>query len=293
MFGHFLLFKINRGKILKMKILKKLNNNVVLALNDKGEEIIVTGKGLGFRKMPYILEDISLIEKKYIIPQNTKASEILESIPNEVIKVTEKVIRSGYKELNMEFNADILLTLSDHINFAIQRSKEGVEMRSPLQWEIKHLYPKEYEIGFHSLDIIENDLGVKLDKNEAAFIALHFINAQIGKHDMTETTKITTIMGEILSLIKYKFKIEFNEDSFEFTRFVTHIKYFIIRQVNNKPLDNDNNDMFDLMKEKLTEELECVEIIEKHLNKNYGWKCTNDEKLYLMLHIQRIRKEKN
>lgn len=276
-----------------MKILKKLNNNVVLALNDKGEEIIVTGKGLGFRKMPYILEDISLIEKKYIIPQNTKASEILESIPNEVIKVTEKVIRSGYKELNMEFNADILLTLSDHINFAIQRSKEGVGMRSPLQWEIKHLYPKEYKIGFHSLDIIENDLGVKLDKNEATFIALHFINAQIGKHDMTETTKITTIMGEILSLIKYKFKIEFNEDSFEFTRFVTHIKYFIIRQVNNKPLDNDNNDMFAIMKNKLSEELECVEIIEKYLNKNYGWKCTNDEKLYLMLHIQRIRKEKN
>lgn len=193
----------------------------------------------------------------------------------------------------MEFNADILLTLSDHINFAIQRSKEGVEIRSPLQWEIKHIYPKEYKIGFNSIEIIENNLGIKLDKNEAAFIALHFINAQIGNHDMTETTKITTIMGEILSLIKYKFKIEFNEDSFEFTRFVTHIRYFIIRQVNNKPLDNDNNDMFDLMKDKLTEELDCVEIIEKHLNKNYGWKCTNDEKLYLMLHIQRIRKEKN
>ena len=271
----------------------KLNNNVVLALNERGEEIIVTGKGLGFRKMPYILEDISLIEKKYIVPKNTKASEILESIPNEVIKVTEKVIRSGYKELNMEFNADILLTLSDHINFAIQRSKEGVEIRSPLQWEIKHIYPKEYKIGFNSIEIIENNLGIKLDKNEAAFIALHFINAQIGNHDMTETTKITTIMGEILSLIKYKFKIEFNEDSFEFTRFVTHIRYFIIRQVNNKPLDNDNNDMFDLMKDKLTEELGCVEIIEKHLNKNYGWKCTNDEKLYLILHIQRIRKEKN
>ena len=150
-----------------------------------------------------------------------------------------------------------------------------------------------FKIGFNSIEIIENNLGIKLDKNEAAFIALHFINAQIGNHDMTETTKITTIMGEILSLIKYKFKIEFNEDSFEFTRFVTHIRYFIIRQVNNKPLDNDNNDMFDLMKDKLTEELGCVEIIEKHLNKNYGWKCTNDEKLYLMLHIQRIRKEKN
>lgn len=276
-----------------MKIVKKLNNNVVLALNNKEEEIIVVGKGLGFRKTPYILEDLSLIEKKYVIPQSTKASEILESIPNEVIKVTEKIIRSGYKELNMEFNADILLTLSDHINFAIQRNKEGIQVRNPLQWEIKHMYPKEYEIGFHSLDIIENELGVKLDKNEAAFIALHFINAQLGKHDMTETTKITTIMGEILSLIKYKFKIEFNEDSFEFTRFVAHIRYFIIRQVNNKPLDNENSDMFTIMKDKLTEELECVEIIEKHLNNKYGWKCTNDEKLYLMLHIQRIRKQNN
>ena len=93
---------------------------------------------------------------------------------------------------------------------------------------------------------------------------------------MTETTKITSIMGEILNLIKYKFKIEFDEDSFEFTRFVTHIRYFIMRQVNNKPLENENSDMFTLMQDKLTEELECVEMIEKHLNKNYGWKCTNE-----------------
>ena len=54
-----------------MKIVKKLNNNVVLALNDKDEEIIVVGKGLGFRKTPYVLEDLSLIEKKYVIPEDT------------------------------------------------------------------------------------------------------------------------------------------------------------------------------------------------------------------------------
>ena len=276
-----------------MKIVKKLNNNVVLALNDKDEEIIVVGKGLGFRKTPYVLEDLSLIEKKYVIPENTKAFDILDSIPNEVIKVTEMIMRYGYKELNIGFSPDILLALSDHINFAIQRNKEGIEMRNPLQWEIKHLYPKEYTIGNNSLDIIEKELGIRLHKNEAAFIALHFINAQLGKHDMTETTKITSIMGEILSLIKYKFKIEFDEDSFEFTRFVTHIRYFIMRQVNNKPLENEISDMFTLMQDKLTEELECVDMIEKHLNKNYGWKCTNDEKLYLMLHIQRIRKQNN
>ena len=185
-----------------MKIVKKLNNNVVLALNDKDEEIIVVGKGLGFRKTPYVLEELSLIEKKYVIPENTKAFDILDSIPSLFLWIAK-------------------LIWSDKAN------------------------------------------------------------------------KITSIMGEILNLIKYKFKIEFDEDSFEFTRFVTHIRYFIMRQVNNKPLENENSDMFTLMQDKLTEELECVEMIEKHLNKNYGWKCTNDEKLYLILHIQRIRKQNN
>lgn len=276
-----------------MNVIKKLNNNVVLALNDKEEEIILVGKGLGFTKTPYVLKDLNLIEKKYVVPANTKAFEVLDSIPNSVIEVTEKIMKNGYRELNLEFNPDILLALSDHINFAIQRQNDGIEMRNPLQWEIKHLYPKEYRIGEDSIKIIKDDLGIQLNKNEVAFIALHFINAQIGKHDMTETTKVTTIMGEILNIIKYKFKIEFDEDSFNFTRFVTHIRYFIMRNFNNKPLINENGDMFLLMKDKLIEELECVELIEKHLSKNYSWSVSNDEKLYLMLHIQRVRKQNN
>ena len=40
-----------------MLILKKINNNVALASNDAGEEIVVFGKGVGFPKTPYELED--------------------------------------------------------------------------------------------------------------------------------------------------------------------------------------------------------------------------------------------
>ena len=38
-----------------MKILKVINNNVVSACDDKGKEIVVMGKGLGFGKTEIFL----------------------------------------------------------------------------------------------------------------------------------------------------------------------------------------------------------------------------------------------
>lgn len=272
-----------------MKVIKKLNNNVVLALNENNEEIIVVGKGLGFQKTPYELKDESLIEKIYVVPQNTRASDILDSIPTEIIEVTEKIISIGSRVLNKELNSVIFLTLCDHINFAVQRSKDEIEIKSPLYWEIKHLYSNEYKVGLEAVNIINEELKIKMSTEEAPFIALHFINAQIGAKDMGDTTKITAITGEILNIVKYHFKIEFNEESFNFTRFVTHIRYFILRQINKENLENDNEFMYDIMKKRYTEEYKCVKKIEEYLYKNYKWSCSADEKLYLMMHIQRVR----
>lgn len=47
-----------------MKIMKKINNNFAMALDDNGVELIVTGKGIGFPKTPYELTDLNIIEKK-------------------------------------------------------------------------------------------------------------------------------------------------------------------------------------------------------------------------------------
>lgn len=52
-----------------MKLLKKINNNYALALDSRGEKIIVEGRGIGFQKMPCELSDLSLVSKTYY---NTK-----------------------------------------------------------------------------------------------------------------------------------------------------------------------------------------------------------------------------
>ena len=277
----------------KMKVLKKLNNNVVLALNEKNEEIIIVGKGLGFQKTPYELEDESVIEKMYVIPEKAEAENLLASMKPEVITVTEKIISFGTGVLGRKLNSSMFLGLCDHISYAVERSRDGMELKSPLYWEIKNLYPEEYKIGIESVKLINENLHINMDNSEAAFIALHFINAQNDSGDMRETTKVTTIIGEILDIVKYHFKMDFDEDSFNLRRFVTHIKYFILRQLNDENIDNNNEFMFDIMKKKCPEEYECVKKIEKYLLANYNWHCSKDEQLYLMMHIQRLTSRQN
>lgn len=273
-----------------MKVIKKVNNNVVLAINEKNEEIFVVGKGLGFKKTPYEVTEADIIEKIYVAPKNIKIFDLLNDIPFEDISLAEEIIQEGRNILKKELNPNLIITLSDHISFALQRTKEDIQVKNPLQWEVKILYPEETRVGKVAVRIIQEKTGITLPQSEITSIALHFVNAQIGSGEMSETRKITKITGDILSLIKYFYKIDFDETSLNFTRFTTHIRYFIIRQMSQKSLENENEALFHIAKEKYPSELKCVEKISTFLENNYGWNCTNDEKLYLVLHIQRLTK---
>lgn len=277
-----------------MKVVKKLNNNVVLALNSHEKEVIVVGRGLGFEKIPYFIpEEHARIEKVYIAPKNMKAIELMERIPEKDMELTELLVKAGEAILKADLNANIYLTLSDHVTCAIERYQEHIEVSNPLQWEIKHLYPEEYRVGKQCLAIIEMERGYTLPDCEATFIALHFVNAQLMNGEMEETSKITHIISEVLNIVKYHYHMDFDEDSMNFTRFVTHIRYFILRQMNQTTMGCTNQELFAMIKQQYTDELDCVSKINTYLVNNYGWSCSEDEMLYLVLHIQRLKRRES
>ena len=53
-------------------ILKVINNNVVSALDESGEEIVVMGKGVGFAKKPGTPVDEGRIEKRFFLEHSVK-----------------------------------------------------------------------------------------------------------------------------------------------------------------------------------------------------------------------------
>lgn len=276
-----------------MRAIKKVNNNVALAVNEQGDQFFLVGSGLGFGKFPVeIAEDDPRIENVFVPTKYSEMLALFKSVPSDVINCTKQIIEDGQKILQVDLNANILFPLCDHIYYTLERNKENLKLENPLQYEIRHMYPKEMEAGLHALDVIESRYHVKLSKGEAAFIALHFVNAEMGYGDMQDVNNMTEIIHGVLNIVKYHFHMQFDEESIHFTRFVTHIRYFILRQSKQLALSNENQEMYDMMIKQVPDISICVEKIAAFLKRQYNWDCSVDEKLYLMLHIQRLTTRK-
>ena len=66
-----------------MQICKKINNNVALARDAKGRELVVFGKGIGFPAMPYELTDLSGVQRTFY-DVNEKYFALLRDVPEAV-----------------------------------------------------------------------------------------------------------------------------------------------------------------------------------------------------------------
>ena len=275
-------------------MIKSLNNNLVLAVNEEAEEFVLFGKGIGFKKKKGDVIDQTLVTKIFESQNQTQNfSTILANISPEILSMTEKIIEKGEQELNKKINASIIVALSDHIQSAIERQKNDQDLtENALQWEIPFLYFKEYELGKTALIMIEEEMGVVLPEIEASFIALHFVNAQDGLESMDETMFITKVTKSMVKIIQALFDISLNKSSINYSRFVTHIRYFMNRQIRNKAFTSENNDgLYAIIQEQYPRSYACGLTIREMLKKDYQMSISDDEMVYLIIHIERITKE--
>ncbi len=272
-----------------MEILKKINNNVVLALDEKGQEIIVVGKGIGFTKAPYTLSDTGLIEHVFVNARNNKILEAFSELPKEHILLAEKIIRMGKDMLQKDLNKNILITLSDHISFAIERYHENTVFDFPLKLDIKYLYPEETAVGRMAVNVINSEMGIELSKDEVSMIAMHFINAEYNLNSMQEAYQMTDTVQNIIGIVEEYYGIRLNEDSIYYSRFATHLRYFIMRQKQGIIFPEDAGSLLvELTDEKGKRLNECVEKIQEYVNASFGWDCSREERIYLMIHINHL-----
>ncbi len=186
-------------------------------------------------------------------------------------------------------NDNIYLTLCDHISFALERYRQGIVIKNALLNEIKRFYQSEYQIGLAALKIIEKHTAIILPSDEAGFIALHIVNASFDSIGILQTQEMMSVIQNVMNIVKYHFQIELDEESIHYERFVTHLKYFVKRIFANQEIEDDNDDNFFLMiKTQYKNEFLCVLKVYDYLQKQYGIQLTNDEMIYLTIHIRRI-----
>jgi len=275
-----------------MVIFKIINNNIVVTKDEFHNEVILMGRGLSFEKKRGDVVDKDRVEKKFHLAKETVSDnfiELLRDMPEDIINVTHEVIELIRKTLPGKIDDRIYVTLLDHIKYAVDRYLQGIQFSDMLLVEIEHLYQAEIAVAKEALLIINQRLMVKLPEDEAAFIALHIVNAQL-ELDMKEVQKITAIINEVLKIIRYHFKIPLAESSLDYARLVTHLKFFARRLLRQQSYTEDDEMMFDMVKERYPDVYNCVLVVEGHVKKVYATDLTLSEKLYLMMHLTRIKK---
>lgn len=276
----------------KMKIKKILNNNVALTYNERNQEVVVMGLGLAFQKKEGSTIDPDKIEKTFILENkgvSNKIAELLKEIPEIYLDLTYQIIELAKSRLPYQLDDYLYVALIDHLSFAVERHKQGFDLKNALLWEIQKYYKQEYKLALEALEIINKKLDIELPEDEAASIALHFVNSQLSGDNMTKTVQMTEMVNDILNIVKYYFQMELDEDSVNYERFLTHLRFFALRFIRKEKLEDTYDEfLYEQVKGKYNKAFQCAERIASYIKKDYNWSISHDEILYLTLHIHRL-----
>ena len=275
-----------------MKIAKIMNNNVVSALDEGNREIIVLGKGIGFQKHNGDLIDEVKVEKIFRLsePARSKFEKLVEEIPYEYVSYTDEIVREATETLVMELNKNIYITLTDHLHFAIERYRRNITFQNALLWEIKRFYSREYEVGLKAVELLKEREGVALSVDEAAFIALHIVNAEMDIN-LSRTLSVPGMIKALLNIVRYTFHVDLDEESLSYERFVTHLKFFIQRTLKRQCYPTEELELYELYRKKAPKSYECAKKIKKYMEEKTDTEVTDEEMMYLTVHISRVIKE--
>ena len=276
----------------KMRIVKKLNNNFAICVDGEGKELIAVGKGIGFPKTPYELEDLNLITRTFY-DIDPKYIELFNEIPETVIHFTAKLVDIARNELDYELNPNLVVTMSDHINFCIQRTKKEIYVQMPLIYEVEQSFPSEAKLGRYAVKQIERRFHIRLNQNEASGIAMGFVNARYNTKSRTDITEdlqrqYDEILEDTISIVEDEMGIMIERDSFNFARYCSHLMYLLNRIASQQTLDSDNGIMYLSMQEEFPKIAACVDQIAGYFHRKLKIDLSKEEKLYLILHINRI-----
>lgn len=277
-----------------MRILRVFNNNVVLARSDNDEQLILTGRGLGFKAKPGAEIDPAKVVRTFVPSDGRDPDHVAEMLsfisPDIIQTVTDAMVQSGLSEESVNMPM-LVMALSDHVSFALERLEEGVSVEYPLQAEVQNLYPAEYRMANRLLDALNAKLERPLPASEAVALTLHLVNAGFSSGDLSYTYTMTGIIQQMLAVVESSCGMKLNVNSINVGRFITHLRYLFVRIHQHRQLEGDERSTIaDAIMRSYPQAMICAQklatIVELRLNAH----LTEDEVAYLALHVYRVSK---
>lgn len=275
-------------------VIKKIyNNNIVLAIDHSGKEVVLIGRGIGFQKHVDDIMTSENVHKKFVFDASevtNRLNSLLAEMPERFLELAIVIVEQAQKELDVVFYDGIYITLSDHINYSIQRYNNNQKIQNAMLWEIKKFYPREFAAALNAINTINYYENTHFDEHEAGFIAVHFLNAYQENKTMYATAVTAEIIKDIIQIIQVHYKMNLDDKTLSYSRLVTHLKYFSLRLLSEPMATSVDYPLFEQVKLTYPNAYNCVVKINEYFKINHCTEITLEEKTYLMLHINRVTK---
>lgn len=274
-----------------MRIEKIINNNIISTRDDQGVELMAMGKGIGFAQKPGNEIDDKAVEKIFRLENMDNKEyfkELLASLPIEHIRLATDIIAYAKESLGLILSQNVYLTLTDHIGFTLNRHREGMIFNNALYDEVKLFYPLEYSVGRYALELIEERTSYRLAEDEAASIALHLVNGEIGSV-MGTTFIMVKMMREMMEIISRQIPIPEGR-TYPKERLIADLKQLANRLVTEEPISGRQDEfLYKFVRESYQDEYQIISDLSRHIEKEYNCRMTEEEIIYLVLNIRRMR----
>lgn len=272
-----------------MKVLKAINNNVVSCVDADGKELVVMGRGLGFRAKPGDRLSPDAAEKIFRMDSPEEVSrlkDLFSQLPPELLELCNRIIEHAKAALGRRLNESIYLTLTDHIQFALNRTRQGMDLPNPLLTEVRVFYPVEYAIGQYALDQIRSGLNVALGADEAASIALHLVNAEYDS-SMNTTMRATQVLQPIVEILENWPGLKLNHEHLFYDELIVHIKFMAMQAFSQVAQEWVGAILAQSVQEHLPTAYACAGAISRYLTEKCGNAVPAAEQAYLAVCIHR------
>ena len=209
--------------------------------------------------------------------------KVIDYINPVYLEIAAEIIKEATNKFQ-KVNHDILIPLADHIHFTIKRMDENIMPSNPFTYDIRLLFPDEYEVALKSKEIIKSFINKEINNDEVSFITLH-IHSAISSNKVGESMEAARIVHESIIKLQTDLNIKIDIESISYARLMNHIKFLIIRLNTNEQLQMD---ISEFTKNKFPFAYEQAIRMCDNLSKVLHKELPESEVGYLALHLERI-----
>lgn len=269
---------------------KVLNNNLIITIDPLGRELVLMGRGLGWHLQRADPIDYSRVEKTYVLDVNAnpeRVHDLLAEVPFSVVEAVTDAVERAADELGKQLSRSLPISLIDHVQFVLERLRNGIRIPTAIMPELMILYPDEARVASRMRDGLSAALDIALPEEEAVFLAMHLINA-LHEQDDSPAAPLLRHVRHIVAVVEQALGVTLDPESPDYARFVLHAKFLVQRLLLNTMLDGDHSSFYEAARHSYGNSFEVADQVAHYLSATMSTQLSDEEMMYLSIHIERL-----